>query len=146
MRISRNSFSHFNIIVFMKKKGACAEFNDQRDRELIRAFNHVFQTNRDISLEDAYFKAPTMAASRFWVSEKRAATVMGAMLRGASIAHMNPKKQEMYREIFSRVQKILAEAPGTSITEATFMAVNSEAPEFYLTPKSARVIIYNARA
>lgn len=68
------------------------------------------------------------------------------MLKGNRIESMNTKKREMYHEICRRVKRILEEEPGITLTEATFRVVNSPAPEFYLTPKSARAMIYRLRA
>ncbi len=130
----------------MKKKGARIEFNSQRDKELLQAFKKEFSECSSLPLEQIYFRAPQNKASRFWVSERRAATVVAKIMRGESIANMNPKKQEMFMEIYRRVALILHAEPQSTIIDATFRVVNSEAPEFYLTPKSARVIIYKSRA
>lgn len=96
-------------------------------------------------LREIFAEAAAQPCTRFWVSEERAILVMKQMMRGESIETMNPKKQEMYREIYGRVCRIMEREPGYSLIDATCEAVNSPAPEFYLTAKSAKVIIYQIR-
>lgn len=129
----------------MKKRGSVSDFGKQRNEELKRAFQAQLHLIGEIPTEELFTRAARMPASRFWVSERRAAEVMSKMLKGDRLQGMNPKKREMYMEIFLRVREHLRREPCLTVTEATFRAVNSQAPEFYLTPKSARVIIYRIR-
>ncbi len=68
------------------------------------------------------------------------------MMRGVAPDNMMPQKLKMYEEILRRVEGIRARKPGHPLSDAVFEAVNSPAPEFYLTDDSARVIIYRLRA
>ncbi|MDE6340550.1 MAG: hypothetical protein K2K97_12350 [Muribaculaceae bacterium] len=99
-----------------------------------------------IPLEELFTRASLSPASRFWVSERRAMVVMSQMLKGDRLLSMNPKRREMFYEIFHRVKEILRKEPDLTLTEASFRAVNSPAPQFYLTPKTARAMIYRLRA
>lgn len=129
----------------MKKKGAVSDFTKQRNEELKNAFKAQLYLLGTIPTEELFTRAAKMPASRFWVSERRAAEVISKMLKGDMMFGMNRKKREMYIEILIRVREEMRREPGITVTEATFRAVNSPAPEFYLTPKSARVIIYRIR-
>lgn len=129
----------------MKKKGSIVEFNSQRDRELINAFRAQLCHLGDVPVNELFTRAANSPASRFWVSEKRALIVVSKILKGDRILSMNRKKREMYFEISRRVKEHKAKEPGITLTEAIFRAVNSQAPEFYLTPKSARAMIYRIR-
>lgn len=129
----------------MKKKGAVSDFTKQRNEELKNAFKAQLYLLGTIPTEELFTRAAKMPASRFWVSERRAAEVISKMLKGDMMFGMNRKKREMYIEILIRVKEEMRREPGITVTEATFRAVNSPAPEFYLTPKSARVIIYRIR-
>ena len=129
----------------MKKKGAVSDFTKQRNEELKNAFKAQLYLLGTIPTEELFTRAAKMPASRFWVSERRAAEVISKMLKGGMMFGMNRKKREMYIEILIRVKEEMRREPGITVTEATFRAVNSPAPEFYLTPKSARVIIYRIR-
>lgn len=130
---------------FMKHKGNCREFNRQRDKELTAAFHRILLGGGNNSIESAFFNAASSPASRFWVSERRAAYVVGQMLANPSFCDsMIPKRKEMFEEIFRRFLAVRKKHPSSSIYALVFDIVNSRAPEFYLTPKSSRVILYKA--
>lgn len=129
----------------MKHLGNSCEFNIERDRELLQAFHRNLSSGNFRSTEEAFFNAATHSASRFWVSERRASYVVGKMIADPSFTDsMLPKRREMYLEIFRRFEAARREYPEASIYSLVFDIVNSPAPEFYLTPKSARIILYNA--
>lgn len=130
----------------MKKKGSVADFTPQRNDELLKAFRNQMYMLGSLPIAELFNRAAMSPASRFWVSEHRALVVISRMLKGDRILTMNPKKREMFFEIFHRVSRILEDEPGLTLTEAVFRAVNSPAPQFYLTPKSARTMIYRLRA
>lgn len=122
-----------------------AEFGPQRDMELLRAFNHQLKHKTYRSLAEYFFHAAKMPASRFWVSERRAYEVMCRMKRGDHLENMFRQKRRMFSEIYRRATEAMRADPSLSFYSATFEAVNSPAPEFYMSPKSARVLIYKLR-
>lgn len=117
-----------------------------RDHELLMNFRRELAESRGVPLRELFGRAAKRPASRFWVSELRAAEVVSAMMRGVAPDNMMPQKLKMYEEILRRVEGIRARKPGHPLSDAVFEAVNSPAPEFYLTDDSARVIIYRLRA
>lgn len=129
----------------MKKLGSVTDFGPHRNQELWCAYRRALAASGVISPRELYILTATSPTSRFWVSERRAAEVMGAILRGMSLNKMSPTRHEMYTEIFTRFKEYRAKHPGASIYEATFAAVNSPAPKFYLTPGSVRILIYDIR-
>lgn len=132
----------------MKKSGSISEFIEQRDRELAAAFREIL-LSADIPLSEMFAAAAKRPCSRFWVGESRAFRVIKEMLEGHTSTQtgsaMLAKKQEMYGEILRRVEERLRADSGCSLEQAVHEAVNSRAPEFYITEKSARVIIYRIR-
>ncbi len=130
----------------MKKLGSKSDFIPQRNKELLDAFKQELYQLGSISNDRIFSRAAHRTASRFWVSEQRAAVVVSKMMKGDNLQSMNRKKREMYFEIFRRVMDIRKKNPKTTIYDAVFEVVNSPAPEFYLTDKSARVLIYQIRA
>ena len=132
----------------MKKSGSISEFIEQRDRELAAAFREIL-LSADIPLSEMFAAAAKRPCSRFWVGESRAFRVIKEMLEGHTSTQMGSamlvKKQEMYGEILRRVKERLRADSGCSLEQAVHEAVNSPAPEFYITEKSARVIIYRIR-
>lgn len=129
----------------MKKKGSIIEFTEVRDRELHWNFMEILRTERGVPLRDMFGMAAWRKASRFWVSELRAAVVIGAMLRGEDLGDMLPKRREMFEEIYRRVVALRKKRPELSIAHAVSDVVCSSAPEFYLSDESARTIIYKFR-
>jgi len=144
----RSRIYNYQLTIFfiMKKIGSVVEFTPQRDEELLKAFKSQLHLLGTIPLQEIFTRAAMQPASRFWVSERRAMIVISKMIKGDRILSMNPKKREMFYEIYRRVRSIIKDEPDITLTEATFRAVNSQAPEFYLTPKSARAMIYRLRA
>lgn len=130
----------------MKKKGSVIEFKQQRDKELLAAFRQQLSNLGTLPLEELFTRASLTPTSRFWVSERRAMIVVSQMIKGDRLLTMNHKRREMFYEIYYRVKDLLQKNPAMTLTEAAFRAVNSPAPEFYLTPKSARAMIYRLRA
>lgn len=130
----------------MKKKGSKQDFTAHRNHELVAAFRQAMEGTEVTDVRKLFRRVVQTPASRFWVSEYRAADVISRMLRGDTIEDMNRKKRDMYREIFIRTIGWMKACPGISRINATQMAVHSPAPEFYMTPDSARVIIYRLRA
>ena len=129
----------------MKKIGNTSDFISDRNRELHRRFMDVLKNSSCLSLRDMYGAAAKKPASRFWVSESRAAIVVGAMMRGRNLDKMYAKRREMFQEIFRRVNDKMQADPSLCMTHAVDIVVNEPAPEFYLTSESARSIIYRMR-
>lgn len=129
----------------MKKIGSVAEFGKQRNEELLAAFRKAMGDPKLRTLDDIFMAAASSPASRFWVSERRAGEVISHLMKGGSIERMLPKRREMYEEILRRTLAYMKKHPRASVTDAVFEAVNSPAPEFYLTYKSTRVILYRSR-
>ena len=110
-----------------------------------RIFMEVLRNGGDMPLREMFGAAAARPASRFWVSETRAAIVIGAMMRGHEPERMYRKRREMFEEIYRRVREKMAADPALLMTHAVNQTVYEPAPEFYLTPESARSIIYRIR-
>lgn len=132
----------------MKKIGSVIDCMEQRDKELHDNFMEILRSSRDVPLRDMFGMAARRPASRFWVSEERASEMVSIILSGRDpemIDRMFPKRRQMFLEISRRVKEILDQRPGTTMIDATREVIYAEAPEFYITDKSAKVIIYNIR-
>lgn len=130
----------------MKKQGNSGDYMPQRNEELLKAFKQELVHLGALSHDEIFARAARREASRFWVGEQRASVVVSRMFKGDKLQNMNPTRRRMYYEIFRRVKMIMEKNPKQTLSSAVFEAVNSPAPEFYLTDKSARVIIYRLRA
>lgn len=129
----------------LKNVGSYFENEEARNRDLMRAFNAQLAIKKNRSMSDVYKATVNSPSERFWVSEERAAIVISNMMRGDTLEGMGRTKRTMYYEIFHRVRKLRKLRPSDSIYNLTFEVVNSPAPQFYLTPGSAKVIIYKIR-
>lgn len=128
--------------VGMRKIGSGFEYEYERDKDLLRAYREAMSF-RDNSVS-IYHKIVSMPSRRFWVSEERATVVITKMIKHGvhSISRMQPKKQEMFIEIYRRVSLMRRQRPTDSIYNIVFDVVNQQAPEFYLTSGSAKVILH----
>ena len=129
----------------MKKKGSVCEYTTQRSENLYDVFKDITSGTDYILLPEIARRVVTQRARRFYVSEERAALVVSSMSKGRDIQSMTPTKQRMYREIYRRVHRLKRENPGITLNDAVTIVVNQEAPEFYITPGTAIVILHRAR-
>lgn len=129
----------------MKHRGNTSDFIAHRDLELHRSFMEVLGSAAGVPLREMFALAAQRPASRFWVSEGRACVVIGAMRRGVVDEKMISKRREMFEEIYRRVCVKMEADPNLCLTHAVNETIYEPAPEFYLTPESARSIIYRRR-
>lgn len=130
----------------MKYHGCILGFTDERNEELMRAFREAINKRTFIDITEISEEVVNMPCSRFWVSEERAMVVVSAMMKGKHVLNaMRPTKQEMFKEIYSRVQALQKQLPELSMFELVLKAVNSPAPKFYMTPRSAMETIYKIK-
>lgn len=129
----------------MKKKGTISQLQHERDDDLMRAFQKELAGRPHILLPEVLNAVVSSPSKRFWVTSERAAIVIYNMMKGDELEHMRPLKRKMFREIYRRVMKLKANYPQLSIPILTEQVVAQPAPEFYITPGSAKVIISRIR-
>jgi hypothetical protein len=130
----------------MKYHGCILEFTDERNEELMRAFREAVRNSSFIDITEISEIIVNMPCSRFWVSEERAMVVVAALIKGKPVLDaMRPTKREMFQEIYNRVLALQKQFPKASMFELVLKAVNSPAPKFYMTPRSAMETIYKIK-
>lgn len=130
----------------MKYHGCILEFKDERNDELMRAFRETINKRTFIDITEISEEVVNMPCSRFWVSEERAMVVVAALIKGKPVLDaMRPTKREMFQEIYNRVLALQKHFPKASMFELVLKAVNSSAPKFYMTPRSAMETIYKIK-
>lgn len=129
----------------MKNIGAIFEYEEERNRDLMRAYKAQLASHENKDLQAVFNRVVEMPSKRFWVSEERAAIVISEMMRGKGLKVKGKVKREMYNEIYQRVMKLRTAHPDMSVYDLTFMVVTGPAPKFYLTPGSAKVIIHKVK-
>lgn len=126
----------------MKKKNAVSDFASERNRFLLDNFRKAIAAQSKIAVKKAFRTTADAPAPRFWVSESRAAAVIGRMLAGEDVtAGMLPEKKEMYKELYARFLALRESRPGDSIGSLMFDAVNQPAPKTYMSWHRVQYII-----
>lgn len=126
----------------MKHKGSVCDFLEERNNDLFEAYRNLLESARFIDRTELSIRIVNMPAKRFWVSEERAAIVISAMMHKGDMPHLTETKKEMFDEIYKRALLVREQHPTMSIYEVARIVVNQPAPKFYITPGSAKVIIY----
>lgn len=134
----------------MRKKGSVFVLSDNRDRDLLRAYNE--QVARQLRLYGRVTQAGLMekvvnsGASRFWVSSERACVIVYRMEKGESIGYMKPGKLRFYTELYKAFRAYREGHPEMKcVKHIVELVVMQPAPCFPVTPRVARNIIERAR-
>lgn len=136
----------------MKKRGSVTDFKKERTAEVTKAFREAWicisssvkgETAKVKTIADMAVKMP---ASRFWVSEERAANVVSRLLRGQPATDgMREPKRQMFMEIYRRVRKEMAAHPQRALVDHVCSVINQPAPEFYMEGATAIFLISRQR-
>lgn len=129
----------------MKNFGSTFEYEQQRNNELMKSYRASIERSTFIRRDEVLKATVNSPASRFWVSERRAAIVIARMIKGDKLHYMRPLKREMFQEIYRRFLLLKDENPNASILHLVSLVVAQPAPKFYLEPGSAKVIISKNR-
>lgn len=130
----------------MKHKGALMEFSKERLDDLMRVYYEYIASCRHIRMDDVYKCIVNRPSKRFWVSDIRAALVVSAINRGEDcLKEMLPLKREMYMEIYRRVMNMKKKHPDMSVSELCSIVTMQQAPKYYITPGSAKMMICKER-
>ena len=126
----------------MKHKGCISDFKRERNRDLLTAYRKLIAEKPFIDARKVFAELVKMPSSRFWVSEERAAIVIAQIMNGDKLESMLPNKRRMFFELYRRAKKIMSNHPEMTLGEIANQIVVQPAPEFYLTPNSAMVILF----
>jgi hypothetical protein len=129
----------------MKHQGCKLEFEEERNRELLKTYRRVVSESDFIVPAAIYEKVVNEPASRFWVTEERAAVVISKMHKGHSLERMHPNKREMFQEIYRRAMILMEQDKSLSVFEVAMKVVYQPAPKFYIVPGYAEIIIGRAK-
>lgn len=127
--------------VIVKPSGTKFCYAEERDADLMRAYNEKIAECSFIRLPELLEKVVNSPSARYWVSEERAAIVLSAMFRGDRLEGMSRMKREMYTDLFAEAKEIRKAHPDWSIADIAFHASRRPARKFYMLATSAKVII-----
>lgn len=129
----------------MRHKNSTFEFEDERNADLLRAYREEIHHARHIDVTTIFQRIVNSPSRRFWVSEERATIVVSRLLAGDQLTNMRTQKREMYQEITRRVRKLMDDRPGDALQRIVADVIRQRAPRFYLTPGSAKIILYRIK-
>ena len=134
----------------MRKKGSVFALSDNRNRDLLRAYNE--QVKKQLRLYGRVTKTGLVErtvsspASRFWVSSERACVIIYRMERGESIGYMKQNKLRFYTELYKAFRAYREQHPEIAcVKHLVEIVVMQPAPCFPITPRVARNIIEKMR-
>lgn len=128
-----------------KHFGSIMDFTRQRNDDLMRVYHEQLALANYIVMPEIFEKVAESPASRFWVSEERAAVEVSRMLVGKPFSRMRPNKREMFQEIFRRYIALRDVYPDKSLFELVSIIVHQPAPKFYFTPRTVGEFIYRIK-
>ena len=129
----------------MKKIGSVCDYIKDRDKELYHRYREALATAQTIKLDDILLSVIHSRTSRLWLSENRAAEIIKSFIRADGKFKPNPKRAEIYNEVWRRYRRLRSKRPNDAFSDIVFDVVNSPADSFYLTIGSAKVIICKIR-
>ncbi len=129
----------------MKYFGSILDFTRERNADLMRVYRQKLAEASMIVMPAIFELVAESPASRFWVSEERAAIVVSAMVAGKPMPRMRSNKREMFNEIYRRYLVMRNDYPDKSVYELVTKIVNQPAPKFYLTPRTVGEFIYRIK-
>ena len=129
----------------MKYFGSILDFTRERNADLMRVYRDRLAEASIIVMPVIFQLVADSPASRFWVSEERAAIVISAMAAGKPMPRMRSNKREMFEEIYRRYLLMRKDYPDKSVYELVTKIVNQPAPKFYLTPRTVGEFIYRIK-
>ena len=129
----------------MKYFGSILDFTRERNADLMRVYHDRLAEASIIVMPVIFQLVADSPASRFWVSEERAAIVISAMAAEKPMPRMRSNKREMFEEIYRRYLIMREDYPDKSVYELVTKIVNQPAPKFYLTPRTVGEFIYRIK-
>lgn len=122
------------------------EFIEQRNREVMQAYRHIFKLYGGIVDVTTIYRMVALApSSRFFVSDDRAYRVVSRLIRdNAQPIDMQQSCKRMYYEIMSRILKRhphIATMSTADIRTAVRTIIREPAPEMYLSTRTIASII-----
>lgn len=130
----------------MRKKNSTSEFAPERNRFLLENFRSAIAHQSQIECERIFKKVSDLPAPRFWVTEHRAAAIIGKLLAGEDPTEsMNPEKKRMFQEIFSRFMKLRPLRQDATILDLVAEIIYDAAPSSYISWRRVRNIIYEMK-
>jgi len=120
------------------------EFMEERDMDLMDAYKRVLRHygKRAPFIKKSLLMLQTSKspAKKFYVSEEQALRIVTRLYKGKDTYIKSREKVQMYHDILERVRDTIR--PIDTLSLAIRRVIQQEAPRFYVTPETARIILY----
>lgn len=118
----------------------------ERDLDLLKAYKDVLsEIKYPFTLNEVMDRTVKKPARRFYSSTKYACICIKAMKENKPIFYEQEEKERMIREVWKRVQLEERLYPDIKLDRIVEIVMDRPAPEFYLKPSSAEVILCKAK-
>lgn len=108
-----------------------------RNREIGTIARHLRRDNPGMTHAESIARAVHMPASRWWISEERAAQVIGEWRRlDPCLPEPRTPRMRLYAALYALYRERRAADPGVTCQQFAWETVNSPAPEHFITPRS----------
>lgn len=129
----------------MRHKGSDSEFKELRDNEILALYRKYLNESPNIVVSRMLTDIVNSPSSRFWITEQRAAIVLGQMKKGDTFPDAYPQKRAMYNELYRRANLVWQKNPNMSVYSVAAMIVEQPAPSFYMSTTLCNLIISRAK-
>lgn len=134
----------------MRKKGSIFVLEEQRNRDLLRAYREVITRQLDTegkigNMGQVLMKVVNSPASRYWVSTDRACSVIYRMNKGQTINWTKDNKRIFYDSLYREFLKYKEANPCMPIKHIIEIIVLKSAPCFPLSPRVAGFMIHKTK-
>lgn len=147
LRLPRSAFCIYpKTHTTIKHKGSISEFKGERERELLAAYKVQLSKRHHKRLDYSFWEAVAKTpASRFWVSADRAIVIIKKLLKGEDVPTKIENNRMMFEDLFQVVLKEKKKKPDDKLALLVERAIRTPAPQMYITPNSAKIIISRIR-
>lgn len=115
----------------------------ERNADLYSAYTDVLNSpDRPILYKDILGLAVRRPAKRFYISSSRAYQVIRAAKKGETVL-LSEERRRMFDDILDRVDEELKN--GVCLRHAVECVIDQPAPEFYIKPSSAKILLHYER-
>ncbi len=121
------------------------DYITERENDFIKAYSSTTSSFENKREETILKRAILQKAARFYVSEEECYRNLLRIKKKLPLKIRSRSKQLMYQEIYMRVGNILSINKNISLPGAIRMVIYEEAPQFYISLRTAQRILKNYR-
>lgn len=126
----------------MKHSGNISDHLPERNAALYEAFKKLSSEYPKRHMRTICEQIIAMPAKRCYVGEERACDVVSSLMAGRKCLIRSEARRRMYEHLVALTTEIRRNNPGVTMEAAVFEAVNTPAPEYFISVATAVSLIY----